>query len=222
MRGSAIGGLFACGLDTPFTAIYERQERCIAQSRAAGVPWLPYIIPTLPKYTCRYQMAVQLAIVFILTAPLHIRYGSSSVGTVSEKDHASTEDALLLKREEASVLDDSAALAEDAVLGSSGDWDSLFGVDSREDTLDFLDDDIFEEQVRCFKVRASHGAKKMSLFGAVSVIVLRPQLRQLQSSCTCLSAAHTAYKVPSQRHQARLLTDQDNCLTHALGVDAVR
>lgn len=63
MRGSAIGGLFACGLDTPFTAIYERQERCVAQARAAGVPWLPCIVPTLPTYSSRYQMAVQLAIV---------------------------------------------------------------------------------------------------------------------------------------------------------------
>ena len=63
MRGSAIGGLFACGLDTPFTAIYERQERCVAQARAAGVPWLPCVVPALPSHTCSHQMAVQLAIV---------------------------------------------------------------------------------------------------------------------------------------------------------------
>ena len=60
------------------------------------------------------------------------------------------------------MLDDSAALAEDAILGTSEDWDSLFGFDSREDTLDFLDDEIFEEQVRCFNLHESHGAKKRS------------------------------------------------------------
>ena len=65
------------------------------------------------------------------------------------------------------MLDDSAALAEDAVLGASEDWDSLFGLDSREDALDFLDDDIFEEQVRCCNLHESHGTKKMCLHGAV-------------------------------------------------------
>lgn len=65
------------------------------------------------------------------------------------------------------MLDDSAALAEDAVLGTSEDWESLLGLDSMEDALDFLDDDIFEEQVLCFSLHESHGAKKMSLHGAV-------------------------------------------------------
>ncbi len=36
MQDSTIDGLSACGLDTPFTAIYDKQERCIAESEAAG------------------------------------------------------------------------------------------------------------------------------------------------------------------------------------------
>ncbi|CAK0771560.1 hypothetical protein CVIRNUC_003872 [Coccomyxa viridis] len=34
MQSSVVGGLFACGLDTPFTTIYERQERCTAAAEA--------------------------------------------------------------------------------------------------------------------------------------------------------------------------------------------
>ena len=37
LQNSVVGGLYACGLDTPFTTIYERQERCTATAEAAGV-----------------------------------------------------------------------------------------------------------------------------------------------------------------------------------------
>lgn len=37
MQTPTIDGLSACGLDTPFTAIFERQERCMAEVQAAGV-----------------------------------------------------------------------------------------------------------------------------------------------------------------------------------------
>lgn len=36
LQAPAIDGLSACGVDTPFTAIFERQERCMAEVEAAG------------------------------------------------------------------------------------------------------------------------------------------------------------------------------------------
>lgn len=113
------------------------------------------------------------------------------------KINASTEDVLLPKREEASVLDNSAALAEDAILGTSEDWDSLFGLDSREDTLDILDDDIFEEQVRCFKLHGSHGAKKMSLFSAVSETSAAAGSVLLHLPQRCTHSLQGAFTAPS-------------------------
>ncbi len=58
-------------------------------------------------------------------------------------------------------MGDSANLAEDAFFGTSEDWDSLFGLDSREDALDFLDDDIFEEQVLCFDLHKFDGPTRL-------------------------------------------------------------
>ncbi len=37
MQAPTIAGLSACGVDTPFTAIFERQERCMAEVEAAGL-----------------------------------------------------------------------------------------------------------------------------------------------------------------------------------------
>ena len=40
MQTPAIDGLSACGVDTPFTAILERQERCMDKVQAAGARML--------------------------------------------------------------------------------------------------------------------------------------------------------------------------------------
>ena len=37
MQAPTIDGLSACGQDTPFTAIFERQERCMAEAQSAGM-----------------------------------------------------------------------------------------------------------------------------------------------------------------------------------------
>ncbi len=37
MQGAAIKGLSACGVDAPFTAIFEKQERCAAEVQAGGM-----------------------------------------------------------------------------------------------------------------------------------------------------------------------------------------
>ncbi len=43
LQAPAIAGLSACGVDTPFTAIFERQERCMAEIEAAGT----YVAPAV-------------------------------------------------------------------------------------------------------------------------------------------------------------------------------
>jgi len=51
MQGSAIKGLSACGVDAPFTAIFEKQERCAAEIQAGGVHAIH--LPRLHAvYTC--------------------------------------------------------------------------------------------------------------------------------------------------------------------------
>ena len=50
MQSSVVGGLFACGLDTPFTTIYERQERCTAAAEATGCAIIPMLSFSEPAW----------------------------------------------------------------------------------------------------------------------------------------------------------------------------